>query len=316
MRHLTDEALARLVDESPAPAEAAHLRDCLFCRREVEEMREMAGALAELGEMEPPAGAWAALETALRAEGLVRDRPAPVRDTAPTAGVIPLAPRRTKPWYARASALRAAAAAALFLLGGTVSWAVLGRPSPTGPDVAAEDGPARMNPVYADRLERSEGILPAAGSRAVTPLPGEETLIYEAPVPQAVPGARLASNGGAAEVPRTPRRVRTYEPAAPVESFRGAAPVEGEAVLSAAEADLLQAEVAYLAALQRYARAADETEDPQARLAALERLVGATSAALERAPDDGVINGYHMAALRQRDALRRRIAADQQKNWF
>ena len=62
--------------------------------------------------------------------------------------------------------------------------------------------------------------------------------------------------------------------------------------------------------------AADETEDPRARLAALERLVGATSAALERAPDDAVINGYHMAALRQRDALRRRLATDQQKNWF
>jgi|GEM_PF-389389 len=315
MRHLTDEALARLVDEPPAPAEAAHLRDCLACRRELEEMREMAGALADLGEMAPPAGAWAALETALRAEGLVRDRPAPVREAAPAAGVISLAPRMAKPWYARRPALRAAAAAALFLLGGSVSWAVLGRPSPAGPGVA-EDGPARMNPVYAGRLERTRGIVPAAGSRAAAPLPGEETLIYDAPAPRAVPGARLASTGGAAELPRTPRRVRTYEPAAPVEAFRGAAPAEGEAVVSVAEAELLQAEVAYLAALQRYARAADETEDPRARLAALERLVGATSAALERAPDDAVINGYHMAALRQRDALRRRLATDQQKNWF
>jgi hypothetical protein len=265
--------------------------------------------------MEPPAGAWAALETALRAEGLVRERPAPARETAP-AGVIPLAPRIAKPWYARPRVLRAAAAAALFLLGGSVSWAVLGRPSPAGPEVAAEDGPARMNPVYAGRLERGRDIVPAAGSGAVTPLPGEETLIYEAPVPQGVPGARLASNGGAVEVRRAPRRVRTYEPAEPVEAFRGAAPARDEAVLSTAEAELLQAEVAYLAALQRYARAADETEDPQARLAALERLVGATSAALERAPDDAVINGYHMAALRQRDALRRKLASDQQKNWF
>ena len=38
-----------------------------------------------------------------------------------------------------------------------------------------------------------------------------------------------------------------------------------------AEAELLQAQVAYLAALLRYARAADETEDPQARLAWLYR---------------------------------------------
>lgn len=316
MRHLSDEALARLVDETPAPAEAAHLRDCLACRRELDEMREMAGALAELGEMEPPAGAWAVLETALRAEGLVRDRPAPARATALPAGVIPLAPRMAKPWYARRPVLRAAAAAALFLLGGTVSWAVLGRPSPAGPMAAAEDATRRMDPVYAGRPEGALGIVPAADSRGVTPLPGEETLIYEAPVPQAVAGARLASDGGAAEVRRAPRPARTYEPAAPVIPFRGAAPVEDEAVLSVAEADLLQAEVAYLAALQRYARAADETEDPQARLAALERLVGATSAALERAPDDAVINGYHMAALRQRDALRRKLASDQQKNWF
>ncbi|HEU4455285.1 MAG TPA: hypothetical protein VFR81_19630 [Longimicrobium sp.] len=315
MRHLSDEALARLVDETPGPGEAAHLRDCLSCRRELDEMREMADALSDLGEMEPPAGAWAALETALRAEGLVRDQPSPAREPAP-AGVIPLAPRMAKPWYARRPALRAAAAAAIFLLGGAVSWAVLGgRPSTVGPDVAAEGGPSgAMDPVYAGRPEHAPGILPVAGPRGVTPLPGEETLIYEEAVPAPVSGARLASDGGGAE--RRAPRVRVYEPAAPVAAVRGAAPAAGEAVLSTAEAELLEAEVAYLAALQRYARAADEAEDPQARLAALERLVGATSAALERAPDDAVINGYHMAALRQRDALRRRIASEQQKNWF
>ena len=55
--------------------------------------------------------------------------------------------------------------------------------------------------------------------------------------------------------------------------------------------------------------------DPQARLDALERLLGATGAALERTPDDPVVNGYHMAALRERDEVRRELARAQ-KTWF
>jgi Tfp pilus assembly protein PilX len=106
--------------------------------------------------------------------------------------------------------------------------------------------------------------------------------------------------------------VRRYE------RLAAAASAPRSVVLGAAEAELLQAELAYQTALQRYAQAADATRsaDPQVRLAALDRLVTATSAALERAPDDPVINGYHLAAVRERDEVRRRIAKEQQKNWF
>ena len=43
------------------------------------------------------------------------------------------------------------------------------------------------------------------------------------------------------------------------------------------------------------------------RLAALEGIVLMTGAALSEAPADPVINGYHLTALEQRDALLRQI---------
>jgi len=50
-------------------------------------------------------------------------------------------------------------------------------------------------------------------------------------------------------------------------------------------------------------------------MAALERMISATRDALERNPGDPVINGYHLAAVRERDALRRQLAAAD-KDWF
>lgn len=87
-----------------------------------------------------------------------------------------------------------------------------------------------------------------------------------------------------------------------------------------AAARLRSAESAYLAALARYQEVtgSSRSADPIARLAALEGIVLTTRAALDEAPADPVINGYHLAALGQRDAILRQIARDGEVDeiWF
>ncbi|MGH7477489.1 MAG: hypothetical protein ACRELD_14580 [Longimicrobiales bacterium] len=80
-------------------------------------------------------------------------------------------------------------------------------------------------------------------------------------------------------------------------------PVEDEVLVERLRAT----EQAYLAALASYNEAlgVPPASDPIARLAALEGIVLTTSAALDQAPADPVINGYHLTALAQRDATLR-----------
>ncbi|HEX8430522.1 MAG TPA: hypothetical protein VF625_04510, partial [Longimicrobium sp.] len=68
----------------------------------------------------------------------------------------------------------------------------------------------------------------------------------------------------------------------------------------------------------RYAELADPSSgaDPVTRLAALEMLVETTRRALEGAPGDSILNGYHLAALDQRDQLRQKFAVASQSTWF
>jgi hypothetical protein len=89
-----------------------------------------------------------------------------------------------------------------------------------------------------------------------------------------------------------------------------------------AGAQLRAAELRYRMALSRYAElsGAGATTDPVNRLAALEGIVLTTRAALKDSPADPVINGYHLAALGQRDALLRQISAvehtQQEQPWY
>ena len=85
-----------------------------------------------------------------------------------------------------------------------------------------------------------------------------------------------------------------------------------------AAAAVRDAEQTYLSALTRYAELAGRTEttDPVARLAALESIVLTTRAALGQAPADPVINGYHLTALAQRDAVIKEIASKSKQTWF
>ena len=80
---------------------------------------------------------------------------------------------------------------------------------------------------------------------------------------------------------------------------------------------LQEAEGSYLDALARFAELSGSTasDDPTARLAALEGIVLTTRAALAQAPTDPVINGYHLTALAQRDAMLRQVAAGGADRW-
>jgi hypothetical protein len=272
MPHLSCEALARLVDEPPLPHEAAHVRDCLVCRRELEEMREQTLALGSLADPEPPAEAWSRLEAALREEGLLAASSTPSRS-----------------WYGWSAShplLRAAAAVALFVLGGATGAALWSHRA--GERVAAaattQGAPVVVRP--------SAGAVPVlAPGLSDTGDAGMDGAVAET-ADASGSGARLASNGGAA------------------------APAE-RASVRRAERELAEAEGAYVAALQRYAAIADPASglDPETRMAALERMISTTREALERTPGDPVINGYHLAAVRERDALSRQLAAAD-KDWF
>ncbi len=77
-------------------------------------------------------------------------------------------------------------------------------------------------------------------------------------------------------------------------------------------------EQAYLTALTDYNRivAPESSVDAPTRLAALDAIVLTTQAALDRAPADPVINGYHLTALAQREATLKRLAAARDEPWF
>lgn len=79
-----------------------------------------------------------------------------------------------------------------------------------------------------------------------------------------------------------------------------------------------QAEALYLDALTRVAELDDQRTggDPLARLAALESIATITRSALDQAPADPVLNGYHLTALAQREATIRQIAASKPGRWF
>jgi hypothetical protein len=79
-----------------------------------------------------------------------------------------------------------------------------------------------------------------------------------------------------------------------------------------------QAEALYLEVLTRVAALEEEDGggDPVARLAALEGIANITRSALDQAPADPVLNGYHLTALAQREATIRQIAASKPGRWF
>lgn len=98
----------------------------------------------------------------------------------------------------------------------------------------------------------------------------------------------------------------------------GPVPMNVTAAANDPEARLREAEAAYLEALTRYGQQAGDPSagDALNRLAALEGIVLTTRAALEQAPADPVINGYHLAAVGAREAMLRQIEATEEDGWY
>jgi hypothetical protein len=130
-------------------------------------------------------------------------------------------------------------------------------------------------------------------------------------VPAPVATERAATPTSSATLATTPLTVESA-PITPAPAERRMARTAEEAA-----AQLRTAESDYLSALTRFAELSGHAEegDPVARLAALESIVATTRAALGRAPADPVINGYHLTAVAQRDALLRQASASGQ-TWY
>lgn len=81
---------------------------------------------------------------------------------------------------------------------------------------------------------------------------------------------------------------------------------------------LAAAEQNYRAALAQYTELTGTGAgvDPIARLAALENIVLTTGRALQEAPADPVINGYHLTALAQREATMRQLVRTADGSWY
>lgn len=182
---------------------------------------------------------------------------------------------------------RAAAVAAIFLGGALVGRAMQDAPPAAPPQVAANADAVASPPQVTAPQATSELQLEAAPAN-----------------PASQPVARYASTGNAPAA-------RGSTPAARANDRVAEPETEDEALRA-----LRQAEDRYFNALSSYSqKAGTETSDPTTRLAALEAIVLTTRAALGQAPADPVINGYHLTALAQRDAMLKQIRATPATSW-
>lgn len=136
--HLTLERISALLDEPWADLDAeTHLEACETCRLEYERLSRMRMAISGLGQLEPPAGEWRAIEARLD-------------ESLGTGSVVPLRSRAIGRLL-RSAPLQAAAAVALFG-GGLLAGLQFSGGSPL-----AEDAPT-----MADISPASSGELPVA----------------------------------------------------------------------------------------------------------------------------------------------------------
>jgi len=283
MWHLSPEELARLVDEPANDAETEHLAGCDACAAELRALREQVDELAALPRILPAPTSWPQMRRRLASEGLLEPaRPA------------------MRPW------MQAAAALVLFVTGGALGLAAgesaaaptveQALPASAGsadrPVMGADQGPGRFTTTRVD-----SGPSAPAGEADPEPEPAADPAA-EDPMP---PGTRFAAAGEApAERPVGLRaeQVRTPEEAARL---------------------VRQTEDAYVAAMTRFAELTGPRDgDLALRIATLEGIVMTTGAALEEAPADPVINGYHLAARAQRDAMLRTVSntTPTEEPWF
>lgn len=219
MQHLTLEALARLVDEAPDAANAAHLAACGACRLELEALKDQSRALGALPDIEPAADTWPGLQARLRAEGLLQDDgrpagPATAGLTAPAAAPTSAVPGTvmaglvtgdvagaraagTRRMWANGRVLRHAATIALFLFGGAAGFTVRGLVEPASVSEADRPSGSRgtgMEAVAPSNAEEAARLVNAQKAEYVRALTRYAELA-ELPDPPATadPVARLAA---------------------------------------------------------------------------------------------------------------------------
>lgn len=190
MEHLSLEALARLVDETPFRSERRHLARCPDCSGELERLREQTEALGSLPDLRPAPGDWPALEARLEREGLLRG-------SNPADAVIRLIDRR-RGW------MQAAAALVLFLAGG-LSGAVL---------ASAEWGLQAGSEQVASGEMPASGVSPAGltGEEPATPEEAAEVVrLAEQQYRDAMLRYRALTRGPEAGTPMDPRRLAVID---------------------------------------------------------------------------------------------------------
>lgn len=136
MLHLPAERLIELADSEPTNTELAHLGACAECERErraYRALRSMAGA--EIDATSAPLTSWTSLSAALREEGLLVRKSAPVLTLTPPG--TPAIARPRPRFHAGEWALRAAAAL-LFVAGGIGIGRATGTAEPSSRAVAEQ----------------------------------------------------------------------------------------------------------------------------------------------------------------------------------
>ena len=284
MWHPSPEQLARLVDETPTAAESEHLATCAECAAELDAMRAEHDVLGALPRILPVSTSWEVMRHRLEREGLVHG------------GSNRLA------WMPGV-----AAALALFLAGGATGVAFAGGLGDDARDVVA----------ISDPIPAADQTMPAPVQVALDSIPVHEPEIESAPAPTPTATPKLAARDEAEALPGiygTPGPSAAAQPNWDVlatRASRASTPDEAARFVRDAEG-------AYLAAMTRLAELTEaQSSDPAVRLATLDGIVVTTAAALERAPADPVINGYHLAARAQRDALLRTVSSSPaQDPWY
>ncbi|MGI8619707.1 MAG: hypothetical protein ACR2L6_11570 [Gemmatimonadaceae bacterium] len=141
MLHLPAERLIELGESEPTNTELAHLGVCAECERERRAYRALRGlAIAEGATAGAPLTSWDVLSAALKDEGLLVRKPAPVLALTPPGTPAVMRPRRR--WQASDWTLRAAAGL-LFLVGGmAIGKSSTLAPFPTAAKTSSERQPA------------------------------------------------------------------------------------------------------------------------------------------------------------------------------
>ena len=284
MSHLSPEHLARLVDETPTATEAAHLAACAECAGELDAMRAEHDALGTLPRILPVPTSWEVMRHRLEREGLVHG-----------------APRRT--WVPGV-----AAAFALFLAGGATGVAFAGGLGDAPREVAVVGepvAPSSETPAPVVAIESNDST-----AAAIAPEPE--------PAPAAQPKLAARDEFDPSDTDDLPGLYGTPAPGSSPNWDVLAARASSARTPDEAARFVRDAEGAYLAAMTRLAELTEaQSSDPAVRLATLDGIVVTTAAALERAPADPVINGYHLAARAQRDALLRTVSSSPaQDPWY